>query len=628
MTTKRPLATPYRLYALCAFVMALFLFQGMPLISEAGGGGAGGAIQIGAVNVNLGLVDINGNFIAPAVPPPAITASGTGLATWCWSGSCTSGTDAEALAFVTYYLGLIKSEYGTLTGSTILTDAGGNVIYIACVNGGVVTVEYSNTPPPVDVCPYDAGVQTDISQCSPQCTPNGCQTSTCNTTTCFDTCTVKTGTMDCSATQTAALNAVPATIQAGNTVSLNYDCEPAAPANILPRIGTLSPWPTDKGSVSDNPSISTTYTLNCYGTYGIVSASASVNVNACVLYAGQSCSASNICGMSNSGTYNCSGTCSVSAPSDSLCPAPKPDLTPGSLSPLTATAGAVTTFTLPVNNIGTASTGGSFTSLLQRATDAAGSGATDIGTASTGAIAAGGTGPASFNYTFAVSDIGQTIYLRSCADKNAAGDPGIITELREDNNCSTSWSLVTVTAAAGPSVSCTASATNYVIGSSPPLTYTAVPANGAIAPYTWTASDGGSFGSSVSATRTFTAVGVYAMQVSASNSGAGFCPSVTVTGGVCTNTGPVTLTASPTRVQAGVPTTVTFTSNGANVGGGNCTLTGPGITTQTYVPASCTVAATYSPSLTLTGQSTYTLSCPAGQSATAIVNIVPKVREF
>jgi hypothetical protein len=109
---------------------------------------------------------------------------------------------------------------------------------------------------------------------------------------------------------------------------------------------------------------------------------------------------------------------------------------------------------------------------------------------------------------------------------------------------------------------------------------------------------------------------------------------IAVTGGVppapsCTDTGQVSVTASPSRVQSGVPTNVTFTVNASN-SSGICTLSGPGITPQTYKPTACVVSSrNYTATgLTITAQSTYTFSCPGGQTGQVIVNIVPKFKEF
>ncbi len=107
----------------------------------------------------------------------------------------------------------------------------------------------------------------------------------------------------------------------------------------------------------------------------------------------------------------------------------------------------------------------------------------------------------------------------------------------------------------------------------------------------------------------------------------GYCE-VNISGGGCSDSGPVSVTASPNRVKSGVPTTITFTVDATNASG-NCTLSGSGITTQTFTPTGCSItSATYASTLTLTEQSTYTLACPGGQTAKVIVNIVPKIKEF
>ena len=322
-----------------------FLQLILPSLVHAGGGD----VIAGPLNIQLNLFDEFGNPIAPAVAPPAITSDGVGGASWCWSGQCWSGTDTDALNFVTYYLGLVVSEYGSQTrGSTVVYDSAGRVIYIACVNGGTVTVTYSDPGGTTDLCPLDPGIQTSLSMCS--CTPTApsCEISTCNTTTCYDGCIVKTGTMDCSSTQTASLFAVPTTINLGNSTSLNYECAPAVPAHILPTIGTLNPgFPVGRGSVSAAPVTSTTYTLTCFGTT-IQTASAAVTVDSCVVYDGQPCkSAANICSMTNSGTFNCAGVCSAVKPLDSLCGGPGGTL---SVNPTSITLGSKVFFDFTCDN--------------------------------------------------------------------------------------------------------------------------------------------------------------------------------------------------------------------------------------------------------------------------------------
>lgn len=189
----------------------------------------------------------------------------------------------------------------------------------------------------------------------------------------------------------------------------------------------------------------------------------------------------------------------------------------------------------------------------------------------------------------------------------------------------------TMSCSATPIVSCSPSSQTIAAGGT--ATFSASAANGAGPTYTWEDAFAAVLGTGTPFPKVYSTAGSYAARVKASDGGGGFVYStycnVTVTGGACDNSVTPTLTASKTRLQTGVPTTVTFTMNTTKVTGGNCTLSGPGMTTQTYVPSSCSVTgATYSPTLTLTEQSTYTFSCPGGQFAKVIINIVPKFREF
>lgn len=410
-----------------------------------------------------------------------------------------------------------------------------------------------------------------------------------------------------------------------------------------------------------SPGVTTTYTLNCFEFNSVVSSSATVTVTApmCTPDDGSACAA-NKC-TNDSSCIGRNADCSTypvwGTKTTGICAAPA-DLTAGQLSPTTATAGTAQTFTLPVTNTGGTSAA-PFTSLLQKATQSNGSDAVDIKTASTGSLtfehvrnfliaiahaAAGGPigpgapGSATFTYTFPLADGGKTLYLRGCADKSSAGDAnGTVPESREDNNCGSPWTGITVNPAPVPAVSCNVSKTNPLVNET--VTYTATPTNGASGPYAWTASDGGSFGSAATANRSFAAPGTYAMQVNATGAGSpGFCPNITVTGsgtgsgGSCQNTVPVSVTATPSRIQSGVATDVTFNIPNTFDVPGNCTLSGPGIAPHTFTqapPASCTVPAGgfTASGLNITAQSTYTLTCGA-QKATVIVNIVPKFQEF
>ncbi|MCX6787378.1 MAG: hypothetical protein NTY93_02545, partial [Candidatus Kaiserbacteria bacterium] len=159
-------------------------------------------------------------------------------------------------------------------------------------------------------------------------------------------------------------------------------------------------------------------------------------------------------------------TWSCSAPGGgdpSSCSEGKPDLIAGFVSPTSATTTA-TVLSATISNIGTGSTRAGFTNLFQKATNANGAGATDIGTSASTELAANGTSVASLSYTF--PSFG-TYYIRVCADKSSAGNAGVITESNENNNCG-GWTTVTVS----NSVTLTATPTSVAPGGHATLTWT------------------------------------------------------------------------------------------------------------------------------------------------------------
>lgn len=176
-----------------------------------------------------------------------------------------------------------------------------------------------------------------------------------------------------------------------------------------------------------------------------LSGCSATTISNCSLSSTSSGNSSGSCatGYTGSCVYSCSnGTWSLSSNSCAIPATPQPDLTAGSISPTSATPGTATTFSATISNNGTASTGAGFTDLFQRAADASGTGATDIGTASTATLAVGNT-TASLSYTFSSAG---TYYVRACADKSSMGDVnGVISESNEDNNCG-AWTAITVSA--------------------------------------------------------------------------------------------------------------------------------------------------------------------------------------
>lgn len=123
-----------------------------------------------------------------------------------------------------------------------------------------------------------------------------------------------------------------------------------------------------------------------------------------------------------------------------------PNLTAGSVSPATATAGTSVPLSAPISNNGTASTGSGFTDLFQRANDSSGTGAIDIGTFASAALGAGGSNTATLSYTFSSAG---TYYVRACADKASGGSPGTIAESDNNDNCG-GWTQIRVDPASPP----------------------------------------------------------------------------------------------------------------------------------------------------------------------------------
>jgi hypothetical protein len=151
-------------------------------------------------------------------------------------------------------------------------------------------------------------------------------------------------------------------------------------------------------------------------------------------------------------------------------PLPKPDLTAGNVNPVAPIAGTPVNFTAMITNGGNASTGSGFSNYFQVATAWNGGGTiTDISPTSMPALSAGNSAAAtSPNYPFPTA--GQ-YSLRACADKSNSGDAvGSINESNELNNCSLSWTNITVSSAAG--VTATLYGTNFASAAATPNTVT------------------------------------------------------------------------------------------------------------------------------------------------------------
>ena len=445
----------------------------------------------------------------------------------------------------------------------------------------------------------------------------------------------------------AKLTASPASVVAGSASNLTYSCSgDVTSASINNGVGTLSS--PASGSKSVSPSGTTTYTLTCTNDAGSSTATAQVAV---IPALSASCSVSpasisqggsatwtaspsggtgayayawsgtdslsgtgqtavkaysatgtktasvTVTSGTQSKTVNCSNSLTVNA-------APKPDLTAGAVTPAAATAGSAVTLQATISNTNVAATGAAFTDLFQRATDSSGTGATDIGTYSSAALAAGGSNTASKSYTFTAG----TWYVRACADKSSAGDAGDIAESNEGNNCG-AWSKVAVTSLP------------------PTCTLSASPADKVPSTLTWSSTNatsctGGGFstGNATGGTKAVSTAGNYTLSCSGSG---GSCTDSVSLAAPCTNA-TATISADKTRIQPGDSVTLSYSGTGTDAA---CTVTGPGISVTSAAPTSCTVGTATVDTPALSAQSTYTVTCGSATD-TVIINVIPGFSEF
>ena len=130
-------------------------------------------------------------------------------------------------------------------------------------------------------------------------------------------------------------------------------------------------------------------------------------------------------------------------------------------------------------NIGTASTGASFSNFFQVATATGGGGTiTDLGAVTMSTLVVGGNSTTSKSHTFTSTG---TYSVRACADKTSSAGGGVINEgVNEGNNCGP-WTNVTVTdipAVVNGSCAPTHNNCNSTLGSSNPSENSSA--------YTWT----------------------------------------------------------------------------------------------------------------------------------------------
>lgn len=478
--------------------------------------------------------------------------------------------------------------------------------------------------------------------------------------------------------KTVTVNALPVatlvannpTITNGGSSLLTYSCT-NSPTSAMIDNGVGTQTPASGGNVSVSPSTTTTYKLTCTNASGSTTASATVTVYP-VLTASCSVSPASIAAGSSatwtavpSGgtgvyTYSWSGTDGLTGSGSSVVfpyatpgpktasvtvtsgtqsitqacsnsltvnPAAQPDVTV-SVAPSGSagvTVGSNTTYTGSINNTGTAIATG-VPNVLQILDS---TGTTNIArvAASPATINIPVNTPQAVSASYAFLSAG-TYQIRFCGNMNTAGTQ-VISESSFGNNCGP-MTQVTVSAAGPATTACTVSQTSLPsTGGS--VTYSANPSASVSAPYTWTPSDGvGSYGSGVTATRVFTSANAgnsYGMSVTGTPASLSNCPSVSV-GSSCSGTPSGTVSATPNRIKANTPTSVTFNLSSIQNVVTSCVLTGPSVS-RTFSPNSCTVAGTnYSQTLTLATQGVYTLTCDGVKTASAIVNVIPAVIEF
>ena len=307
-----------------------------------------------------------------------------------------------------------------------------------------------------------------------------------------------------------------------------------------------------------------------------------------------------------------------------------PDLTAGNISPTSATASVPTTLSATVSNNGSGGTGAGFTDLFEINPGSIPPDFASIQTLRTyasAALAAGGSNTATASYTFPSAG---DYYVRACADTNTS-NVGSIPESNEDNNCSAIWTKVTVSGGS-PSLSCSRAPSGSPLPRPATVTYTAVPANGAAAPYTFKNALGNTLQSGASLTyqTTYNSPGNYAVTVTAANvpSPVACGAALTVTGVSC-GTLSNSITANPTRLPSPGTTDVTWTASNVTT---SCVITKNGTTVATETANACRIpgnGGTLDNDL-VSMQTTYCITCDGniGARKCVTVNIGGNFQEF
>lgn len=256
---------------------------------------------------------------------------------------------------------------------------------------------------------------------------------------------------------------------------------------------------------------------------------------------------------------------------------PKSDLIASSPTENTATVGVDKTFTSIITNQGTHSTVVPFHNLFQVSPtpNPAPGQATDLVVPLTPALdytyqnnTRTITSPLPFKFTNA-----GTYYVRACANKNNSATFGSVIESNYNNNCSPSWTAVTVTNPPAPIVDLDANPTSVVTGANTTLTWSSANATSCSASGSWS-------GSKATTTGTAT-VGPL--------SPAGTTKTFTLT---CTGPGGTTVANATVNITAGPVPTVTLTASPTT---GVVNVVSPTLTwISTNNPTSCTATGDWS----------------------------------
>ena len=299
-------------------------------------------------------------------------------------------------------------------------------------------------------------------------------------------------------------------------------------------------------------------------------------------------------GSAGSKTVSCTNSLAVTQ-------APYADLTAGSVTPTSGTAGTAITFTAAATNLGTA-TSGSFPILFQI------EGGALFDSSYVSGIASKASRSGSAKYTFASAG---TYKVRACANYNTSW-VAITPELNYGNNCG-AYTTVKIAAAYVPPPTCSLSAspTDRVPSTLSWSSTGATSCTGA----------GFSTGNKTSGTASATVGGNYLL--SCSNKG-GKCTDSVALQDACTNLKGA-LTASPARVVPGSTTSITYEASGVAK---SCTLTGSNGDSWSFTTNSCNVPSGSKTTSAITTQTTYTLTCDGTKVATTLVNVIPKFGAF